>query len=87
MRIVLHPPIIITIVITITSPFLLSILGQVVVYYLVVSGHLDLALLLLHLDLCLGCRLLQLDVLLSHLLVALVRHLEGLLDKITTSCF
>ena len=86
MRIVLHPTIIITIIITITSLFLLSIDGQVAIDYLNVSGHLDLALLLLLLVLRVGGLLPQPDVLLPQLLVALLRLLEEMLNTITSSC-
>ena len=86
MKIILHPQIIIMMVIAITSSFLLSILGLVVANYHLLSGHLDLALLLLHLDLRLGCCLLEPDVLLHDLLVALIRHLGGSLCKSTTLC-
>ena len=82
MRIVLHPTIIITIIITITSLFLLSIDGQVAIDYLDVSGHLDLALLLLLLVLRVGGLLPQPDVLLPQLLVALLRLLEEMLTRL-----
>ena len=75
MRIVLHPPIIITI----TSLFFLSIEGQVVIDYLDVSGLPDLALLLLLLVLLVGGLLPQPDVLLLQVLVALLWLLEEML--------
>ena len=79
MRIVLHPTIIITIIITITSLFLLSIEGQVAIDYLDVSGLPDLALLLLLLVLLVGGLLPQPDVLLLQVLVALLWLLEEML--------
>ena len=83
MRIVLHPTIIITIIITITSLFLLSIEGQVAIDYLDVSGLPDLALLLLLLVLLVGGLLPQPDVLLPQLLVALLRLLEEMLTRLS----
>ena len=82
MRIVLHPTIIITIIITITSLFLLSIEGQVAIDYLDVSGLPDLALLLLLLVLLVGGLLPQPDVLLPQILVALLRLLEEMLTRL-----
>ena len=79
MRIVLHPTIIITIIITITSLFLLSIEGQVAIDYLDVSGLPDLAILLLLLVLLVGGLLPQPDVLLLQVLVALRWLLEEML--------
>ena len=79
MRIVLHPTVITTIIITITIPFLLSIEGQVAIDYLDVSGLPDLALLLLLLVLLVGGLLPQPDVLLPQILVALLWLLEEML--------
>ena len=79
MRIVLHPTVITTIIITITIPFLLSIEGQVAIDYLDVSGLPDLALLLLLLVLLVGGLLPQPDVLLLQVLVALLWLLEEML--------
>ena len=79
MRIVLHPTVITTIIITITSLFLLSIEGQVAIDYLDVSGLPDLALLLLLLVLLVGGLLPQPDVLLHQVLVALLWLLEEML--------
>ena len=78
MRIVLHP----TIIITITSLFLLSIEGQVAIDYLDVSGLPDLALLLLLLVLLVGGFLPQPDVLLPQILVALLWLLEEMLTRL-----
>ena len=79
MRIVLHPTVITTIIITVTIPFLLSIEGQVAIDYLDVSGLPDLALLLLLLVLLVGGLLPQPDVLLLQVLVALLWLLEEML--------
>ena len=83
MRIVLHPTVITTIIITITSLFLLSIEGQVAIDYLDVSGLPDLALLLLLLVLLVGCLLPQPDVLLPQILVALLWLLEEMLTRLS----
>ena len=82
LRIVLHPTVITTIIITVTIPFLLSIEGQVAIDYLDVSGLPDLALLLLLLVLLVGGLLPQPDVLLPQLLVALLRLLEEMLTRL-----
>ena len=79
LRIVLHPTVITTIIITITIPFLLSIEGQVAIDYLDVSCLPDPALVLLLLVLLVGGLLPQPDVLLLQVLVALRWLLEEML--------
>ena len=79
LRIVLHPPVITTIIITVTISFLLSIEGQVAIDYLDVSCLPDPALVLLLLVLLLGGLLPQPDVLLLQVLVALRWLLEEML--------
>jgi len=83
LRIVLHPPVITTIVITVTISLLLSIESQVAIDYLDVPCLPDPALLLLLLVLLLGGLLggllLQPDVLLLQVLVALRWLLEEML--------
>jgi len=71
LRIVLHPPVITTIVITVTISLLLSIESQVAIDYLDVPFLPDPALDLLLLVLLLGGLLPQPDVLLLQVLVAL----------------
>ena len=86
LRIVLHPPVITTIVITVTISLLLSIESKVAIDYLDVPLLPDPAPLLLPLVLPPGGLLPQPDVLLLQVLVALCWLLEEMLNRIISSC-